>query len=317
MFGKIRILWRDFVIRASDATICLDDLMRAYFFPDTAYQYLWSKKEVHQTLLRDGVRMRAFKDAIRESVKPGDTVLDVGTGSGILAFLAGKAGAGKVTGVDSAEKVRVHNQLDNVTLLRADIRDVNIQPVDLIICELIGMEVTDEGIIGKVGIARKFLKDGGAIMPSKIDICSVPVETTDIGPGFWQDIMGVDYSCVTGHPTTTQNLDLTKSILLSEPEKTGEIDFISGENKLQSRGVFTIERGGLFHGMCMYFEAKLSDSRTLSTSPREELTHWKQIFLPAKKTMNVRAGDKIAYEIKAILRGTKWKWKYSLTKDTV
>ena len=65
-------------------------------------------------LLNDRTRMQAYRQAIKEMVRPGDVVLDVGTGSGILALFACQAGAGHVYPVDSSPVVRVVKRLAHV-----------------------------------------------------------------------------------------------------------------------------------------------------------------------------------------------------------
>jgi len=54
----------------------------------------------HELLLGDRIRMRAFRAAIDEVVQPGMTVLDLGTGTGILAEWALRKGAARVYGLE-------------------------------------------------------------------------------------------------------------------------------------------------------------------------------------------------------------------------
>ena len=62
-------------------------------------------------------------------VEPGDTVVDVGCGSGILSIIAAKLGAGRVFGIDAAPDVvevasanaAAHGVADTTTFLRGDL----------------------------------------------------------------------------------------------------------------------------------------------------------------------------------------------------
>lgn len=102
----------------------------------------FSHSEVPSLCLRDWKRTCAFRDAISEVVRPGDVVLDVGSGSGVLALLAAKAGAIRVFAieVDAAlcDRLRnsvILNQLEGVIeVICADVREVAIpEAVDVVL----------------------------------------------------------------------------------------------------------------------------------------------------------------------------------------
>lgn len=115
-------------------------------------QAIWSNSDFVYMCLRDQQRTNAFRAAINEVVRPGDHVLEIGAGSGILSLFACAAGAAKVTAVEIdpalAELVRATARAngvdDRLTVINADGQDVDLPAVDVVIAELIDTGLLDE-----------------------------------------------------------------------------------------------------------------------------------------------------------------------------
>src|SRR3712207_631165 len=54
----------------------------------------------HDRMLADSVRVDAYHDALATHIRPGDVVVDLGTGSGVLAMFAAKLGAARVHAIE-------------------------------------------------------------------------------------------------------------------------------------------------------------------------------------------------------------------------
>ena len=80
---------------------------------------------IHVIMLNNRERTEKFLNAIREVVRPGDVVIDIGTGSGILAIAAARAGAAHVYAIEVSAMANVARQIikssdvaDRITLIR-------------------------------------------------------------------------------------------------------------------------------------------------------------------------------------------------------
>src|SRR5438034_9741199 len=65
----------------------------------------------HQWCISDPVLMPAYRNAIRKTVRPGDIVLDLGAGTGILSLIACEAGASRVYAAEPTELIALIPQL--------------------------------------------------------------------------------------------------------------------------------------------------------------------------------------------------------------
>jgi precorrin-6B methylase 2 len=116
-------------------------------------EFIWSGTDFPYMCLIDRYRTTTFKKAVEETVKPGDTVVDVGSGTGILAFFAAGAGAKKVYAVEVdhllAESLRTSIKLndlqDTIEVVESDALKAELpKNVDVVIAELIETGMLDE-----------------------------------------------------------------------------------------------------------------------------------------------------------------------------
>ncbi|WOK97941.1 protein arginine N-methyltransferase PRMT10 [Canna indica] len=148
------------------------------------YGYLYHQKE----MLADRVRMDAYFNAVFQNKHhfQGKVVLDVGTGSGILAIWCAQAGARKVYAVEATkmadharELVRGNNVDDIVEVIEGSIEDVTLpEKVDVIISEWMGYFLLRESMFDSVICARdRWLKPDGVMYPSHARMWIAPIRS--------------------------------------------------------------------------------------------------------------------------------------------
>lgn len=137
-----------------------------------------------QNMLEDFIRTYTYRHAIFANISDFNNkiVLDVGTGSGILAIFAAQAGAAKVYAVEAstmakhAEKLIQGNMLqDKITVIAGKIEEVEIpEMVDIIISEPMGYMLVNERMLETFLYAKKFLKPNGKMYPTRGDLYVAP-----------------------------------------------------------------------------------------------------------------------------------------------
>jgi protein arginine N-methyltransferase 1 len=121
--------------------------------------------------------MQAYYDAVFKNTEAfkNKVVLDVGTGTGILAIWAAQAGAAKVYAVEATDMAQKAQKLvdankvgSKIVVIQGKIEDIDIpEKVDIIISECMGLFLLREYMLDSVLFARdKWLKPGGALYPS-------------------------------------------------------------------------------------------------------------------------------------------------------
>ena len=177
----------------------------------------WADPVEHARMLHDARRTGDYLAAIGEAVRPGDVVLDIGTGSGVLAIAAARAGARRVYAVEAsdiaevAERVFAANRVqDRVTLIPGWSRTTDLpEPADVLVAEIIGNEPFEEEILETtLDARRRLLKPGALLIPNALTLLARPLLLPDeearqraLGRRAverWQGLYGMDFEPLLG-----------------------------------------------------------------------------------------------------------------------
>ena len=281
----------------------------------------------HRALIEDTPRTNAYAEAIARTVRPGDVVLDLGSGSGVLAILACRAGARRVFAVershmaDIAALMVAHNGCgDRVEVIHGRSTEIDLpERANVLVTETLGNLGFDEQIVPSVLDARKrLLAAGPRLIPARVALFAAPVHTARVHGrevAFWNTHhYGIDFAPVhTFAANQVRVAELDEQALLAPAAQLVEVDLARAESaEISGSARFIIARDGVMHGFGGWFSATLTDGLRIHTEPPLRMpTNWHHALLPLEEAVPVARGDEIMLAVESA-EGHNWRWRGSI-----
>jgi len=294
----------------------------ATFVADLKSLKAFGDTDLHESMLSDTLRVDRYREGISRIVKDGDVVVDLGTGSGILAFFAAKKAA-KVHAIEHsgviklARKIADENDIRNVEFHHCNSRQFRLDGrADVIIHEQIGNCVFDENMIESIlDLRRRVLKDGGRIVPNRFEVYLEPIEMMDgyHTPYMWEfNIDGITFqstksaaNVAPGRGALFSEYHRTDILageamhMLCDPKPIMEFDLETmNESDLPRSAHYenTAVRDGRIQGLCVAFRTHFDDQTDLEVFPAGKQTNWSFAMFRLEEH-TVRMGQRIEYDI--------------------
>jgi type II protein arginine methyltransferase len=271
----------------------------------------------HFNMLNDIGRNEQYDRAIRQVVDTQSTVLDVGTGSGLLSMMAARAGAQKIYTCEVvppiaevalaviasngyANRIQVIAKKSDELVLGIDIP----KRLDILVTETIDSALIGEGIIPIIKHARKYLlKPDAKVLPMGATVFASLVESetvlkmnrVDRAVGF--DVSGFNQLATSGaYPV---RLGLLSHRLLCEPIAVCQFDFEQdGLERRQFELPIVPQASGMCHAVAFWFDLYLNEATTISNAPSNSQTHWKQAIQCLPRPIELKAGTPVQLSVK-------------------
>ena len=253
----------------------------------------WADPVEHARMLHDERRTGDYLAALAAAVRPGDVVLDIGTGSGVLAVAAARAGARHVYAIEAsdiagvAERVfQVNGVADRVTLLPGWSRQIELpEQADLLVAELIGNEPFEEEILETtLDARRRLLKPGARLIPHSLTLFVRPVMLPEpevrqraFGPadvGRWRGLYSIDFEPLLEAATPGPVHTITEGEVVATWQQAGSpvvlaaVDLVNFEElSVHSYADVVVDRPGPVNALAVTFRADLYDGIAHSLDP--------------------------------------------------
>lgn len=265
----------------------------------------------HLALVKDGPRNDAFQRALERAVTPDCRVLDIGSGTGLLAMMAARAGATEVHSCELnpamavvakeivaangfGESITIHTK--NSAKLDAD-ADLG-GKVDIIVSEILGSDVVCEFVLPTMRDAVKRLtKPGAKLIPSSAAI--------NVALAWWpavemrrvDEINGFDLSILNSMRRAHYMVVPTAPdlVLRGEDAVLYDFDFNSTDAVSDKAAAELVSTGGQVNGVVQWISMQMDEQESYDIKPGPgQHSSWSCLFFPFEKAIDTAPGDKIA-----------------------
>jgi tetratricopeptide (TPR) repeat protein len=278
----------------------------------------------HFSMLADHERNAAFRRAIERHCAGAELVLEIGTGSGLLAMMAARAGAGKVVTceeipalADNASRICAANGFDGRISVYAT-RSNNLRVgrelparAQVLLAEILSSEILAEGAMDAMADAKaRLLQDNAVIIPRAVTVCAALVASPAL-----QQLTSVQ---------TVEGFDLSlfnefAPFLITVPkdapyavvsEAFFPFSLQMGERLAACVADFAVrvEKAATVHGVIQWMKVFLDEDNILENAPNAAGSdHWGAVFHPFPQAVEAATGQII--NIRCEIDGTSLKMR--------
>lgn len=268
----------------------------------------------HFEMLNDEPRNYAFERALANAVSEDTIVLDIGSGTGLLAMMAARAGAKETITCEmvaplaalARETIELNGLAGRIVSLNQKSTSLVVgkqlpRKANLLVTETVNGALLGEGIVYSIAHAKaNLLTEDAQIIPCGATVYGMVVESARLrGFNSVRFASGFDVSLINryatrgNYPVRIAAFDHTA---LTDPFEVFHFDF-ANSTIVPERKTITVpaKRDGMGHCIVFWFDMQLDQTISISNEPGS-IGHWEQAVQCLEKDVLIRAGEPIAIE---------------------
>jgi protein arginine N-methyltransferase 1 len=267
--------------------------------------------EEHRHYLADRTRVQKYAAAVAHGVKPGDVVIDLGAGTGILGLLALRAGASRVYAIDASPALELARTIaaangvaDRMVFVRDRSTRVRLpERADVVVGDQLGAFGYGAGVLEYFADARaRLLKPGGRTIPSTLTFIVAPVHGAACRSlvSWWaREVEGFSVAPVAEIAAASSHaIALTARDLVAAPARGASVRCDENPPVLRIAAATTTERDAAIDGIGAWFEADLGGGVLITNGPLDaDRINRDQLLYPLPRPLSAMSGDRVDVSI--------------------
>lgn len=265
----------------------------------------------HFGLVRDRARNKAYEAALRAAIRPGMHVLEIGTGTGLLAMMAARAGAAHIVTCESnpavaeaarqviaangfGDRISVIAKLSTALELGIDLE----APADLLVSEIVSHDLLREQVLpAHEDAVARLLAPGAPVIPGRGEIRVALADLPSARFGC-EPVEGFDLSAFDPllPPERRLRSDDRDIVLRSGGETLFTFDFATAEPVAGAAAtVACTATGGCATGILQWIALDLAPGVRHENGPAPGIprSNWRLRYFEFAEPAETRAGERI------------------------
>ena len=276
------------------------------------------------SMIADQVRTGAYTKALRQAVKPGSVVVDVGTGTGIFALLACRFGARRVYAIEPGNVIGIARDIaaangfaDRIEFIQQPSTRVTLpERADVLVSDLHGtLPFYRHHIHSIVDARERLLAPGGELIPKRDTLWAAVAEAETLynscvapwgSAGHDFDMQAARFQVI----NRMHKARVKPHELVSDRVSWVVLDYLTVESpNAHAELTCTALRDGTGHGLIVWFDATLADGVEFSNAPGGDLVYG-SAFFPWQLPVPLAAGDTVSISLHADLVDGEYIWRW-------
>ncbi|MGO8833566.1 MAG: 50S ribosomal protein L11 methyltransferase [Roseiarcus sp.] len=263
----------------------------------------------HFNIVMDETRNAAYDAALRRAVKPTSRVLEIGTGTGLLAMMAARAGAAEVITCEmtpaiaekAAEIVAANGYADRIRVIakHSDQLDADTDMggrADILVSEIVSNNLLGQNVLAAHERAlRNLLKPGARVIPERGAVRVALAHDAGEDLGGLINVGGFDLSAFNTLAPPVRQIRVGSELLSlrSEAADLFVFDFASAQQCAPSQtSLLCRSAGGPVNGIAQWISFELDEAVRYENRPAPGAKScWAVLFYPFAATVDTVAGE--------------------------